>query len=325
MSLGLLWSLLAIGVFLTYRILDIADLTTEGSFPLGGAVAAVILTKDSVEDWPGILQPVMRIIVPLFDLHPIVAPVFAIIMAVIFGMLAGLVSGLLHTKLKIPALLAGIITMTGLYSINSRIMGAPNIALLGNDTVFTVAQGTGLSKNNSVIFVGFIIVAIVITLLVLFFKTEMGLATRATGDNIEMSEANGIKTDNMKIIGYMLSNGCIALAGALLMQNNNFADLNSGIGTIVIGLASIIVAEVIFRNKPLMFRLITIVIGSILYRFILSYVLELNVDPGDLKLFSALILIVCLALPLIQEKMKTFFAPITKSFTGKKGNKGGQA
>lgn len=293
-SQGLLWSLLAIGVFLTYRILDIADLTTEGSFPLGGAVAAIILTKEP-SSWPSPLQS--------FFEFPMITPIVALIIAFIVGMLAGLVSGLLHTKLKIPALLAGIITMTGLYTINNRIMGAPNISLLGADSIFSQAESWGLSKVTSTIFVGLIIVAFVITCLVLFFKTEIGLATRATGDNIDMSEANGIKTDNMKIIGYMLSNGCIALSGALLVQNNSFADLNSGIGTIVIGLASIIIAEVLFKNKPLGLRLITIVIGAILYRFILALVLELQVDPTDLKLFSAIILVICLSSPLIQKKL----------------------
>lgn len=294
-SQGLLWSLLAIGVFLTYRILDIADLTTEGSFPLGGAVAAVILAKDP-STWPAPIQSFL-------SFHSLATPIFAIIIAFIAGMLAGLVSGLLHTKLKIPALLAGIITMTGLYSINSRIMGAPNISLLGTDSIFSPAQSLGLSRVNSTILVGLIIVILAIVLLVLFFRTEIGLATRATGDNIDMSEANGIKTDNMKIIGYMLSNGCIALSGALLVQNNNFADLNSGIGTIVIGLASIIIAEVLFKNKSLGIRLITIVIGAILYRFILACVLELRVDPADLKLFSAIILVICLSSPLIQKKL----------------------
>lgn len=294
-SQGLLWSLLAIGVFLTYRILDIADLTTEGSFPLGGAVAAVILAKDP-STWPAPIQS-------LFSMHSLATPIFAIIIAFIAGMLAGLVSGLLHTKLKIPALLAGIITMTGLYSINSRIMGAPNISLIGIDSIFSPAQTLGLTKVNSTILIGLILVILVIVLLVLFFKTEIGLATRATGDNIDMSEANGINTDNMKIIGYMLSNGCIALSGALLVQNNSFADLNSGIGTIVIGLASIIIAEVLFRNKSLGIRLITIVIGAIIYRFILACVLELRVDPADLKLFSAIILVICLSLPLVQKKL----------------------
>ncbi|MGC6770374.1 ABC transporter permease [Enterococcus sp. LJL51] len=278
-SQGLLWSLLAIGVFLTYRILDIADLTTEGSFPLGGAVAAftMVRIREGFET-DTLLYKLQKVLVPILDIHPAAPSVFALIFAFIAGALAGLTSGFLHTKLKIPALLAGIITMTGLYSINARVMGAPNISLLGTETIFTQAQNWGLEKTISVIVVGVLVVAVVIGLLTLFFKTEAGLATRATGDNIEMSQANGINTDGMKMIGYMLSNGCIALAGALLVQNNNFADLNSGIGTIVI--------------------------GAVLYRFILACVLELNVDPTDLKLFSAFILVICLSSPLVQKKLK---------------------
>lgn len=277
-SQGMLWSLLAIGVFLTYRILDIADLTAEGSFPLGAGIAAISITNG-------------------------LSPLTASFLGFIGGALAGLVSGLLHTKLKIPALLAGIITMTGLYSITNRIMGAPNIALLGESTVFTWLQDLGMTKNTAVICAGVIFTVVVIFLLFLFFQTEIGLAVRATGDNLAMSEANGINTDNMKIIGYMVSNGCIALSGALLAQNNGFADLNSGVGTIVIGLASIIIAEVLFRNKSLLFRLITIVIGAIIYRFILALVFEFNVEPSDSKLASAIVLIICLSLPQIRSKM----------------------
>ena len=167
-SQGMLWSLLAIGVYMTFRILDIADLTAEGSFPLGGGIAAI-----------GIVN----------GMHPAIAT----LLAFGGGMLAGLVTGILNTKFKIPALLAGIITMTGLYSVTSRVMGAPNIALLGEKTVFTGAQDLGLTKNNAVILVGLLIVLVVILLLVLFFRTEIGLAVRATGDNPDMSEANGIK------------------------------------------------------------------------------------------------------------------------------------
>lgn len=294
-SQGLLWSLLAIGVFLTYRILDIADLTTEGTFPLGGAVAAVFLAND-IKNFP---QPIQKFL----EMSPIILPIIALFFAFIAGMLAGLISGVLHTKLKIPALLAGIITMTGLYSINQRIMGAPNISLIGTHTIFSSAQNLGLDKNNSAILVGALIILLVTCLLVAFFKTEAGLALRATGDNLDMSEANGIKTDTTKIIGYMLSNGLIALSGALIVQNNRFADLNSGVGTIVIGLASIIIAEVLFKNKSIGVRFLTIVIGAILYRLILAIVLELNVDPADLKLFSAIILVICLASPLIQKKL----------------------
>jgi len=270
-SQGVIWALLAIGVFLTYRILDIADLTTEGSFPLGGGIAAIAITSGF-------------------------SPWTATFLGFGGGVLAGLVSGLLHTKLKIPALLAGIITMTGLYSVTSRVMGAPNIALLGEDTVFSPLEDLGLSKINATIIVGGLFSLLVILLLFLFFRTELGLAIRSTGDNIAMSEANGVNTDNMKIIGYMISNGCISLSGALVAQNNSFADLNSGVGTIVIGLASIIIAEVIFRNKPLLFRLFTVVLGAIIYRFILAIVFEFDVEPADAKIASAIVLVLCLSL-----------------------------
>lgn len=278
-SQGVLWALLAIGVFLTFRILDIADLTAEGSFPLGAGIAAVSITNG-------------------------LSPIVACLLGFLGGAAAGLVSGLLHTKLKIPALLAGIITMTELYSITSRIMGAPNLSLLGQKNVFTWAESLGVSKENAVLIAGLLVALIVVTLLVLFLRTETGLAIRATGDNLAMSEANGINTDTMKIIGYMISNGCIALSGSLLAQNNGFADLNSGIGTIVIGLASIIIAEVLFRNQPLLLRLLTIILGAVIYRFILALVFELNVQPSDSKLASALVLVICLSFPQIQQKLK---------------------
>lgn len=278
-SQGVLWALLAIGVFLTFRILDIADLTAEGSFPLGAGIAAVSITNG-------------------------LSPIVACLLGFLGGAAAGLVSGLLHTKLKIPALLAGIITMTGLYSVTSRTMGAPNLSLLGQKTVFTWAESLGVSKENAVLIAGLLVALIVVTLLVLFLRTETGLAIRATGDNLAMSEANGINTDTMKIIGYMISNGCIALSGSLLAQNNGFADLNSGIGTIVIGLASIIIAEVLFRNQPLLLRLLTIILGAVIYRFILALVFELNVQPSDSKLASALVLVICLSFPQIQQKLK---------------------
>ncbi len=279
-SQGVLWSLLAIGVFLTYRILDIADLTAEGTFPLGAGIAALAITKGC-------------------------SPYLACLLAFGGGVLAGLTTGIFHTKLKIPALLAGIITMTGLYSVTNRIMSAPNIPLLGNSSVYTWFEDLGLSKNNAAIAVGCIFAALIILLLYFFFKTEIGLAIRATGDNDAMSEANGINTDTMKLIGYMLSNGCIALSGALLAQNNGYADLNSGVGTIVIGLAAIIIAEVLFRNLPLLPRMLTIVLGAVIYRFILAIVFEFNVQPQDIKLFSALILVVCLSTPQIRNRFAT--------------------
>ncbi|MGB6178684.1 ABC transporter permease [Carnobacterium sp.] len=278
-SQGLLWSIMAIGVYLTFRILDIADLTAEGSFPLGGAICASLIVAG-------------------------ISPILATLIAAFCGMLAGMVSGLLHTKLKIPALLTGILTMTGLYSINLRIMGKANITLLGKETVMRTVQSYGLTSRMAVLGVGLIASLLVIFLLYLFFNTEIGLAIRSTGDNEAMSEANGIHTNTMKIIGYMLSNGLIALSGALIAQNNSYADIGMGIGTIVIGLASVIIGEVLFHQLSFAKRLLTIVIGSIVYRLIIDLVLQLGIDPQDIKLFSALILAIALSTPLIRKKSK---------------------
>lgn len=278
-SQGLLWSIMAIGVYLTFRILDIADLTAEGSFPLGAAVCASLIVAG-------------------------IPPIFATLLAVFCGMLAGVISGLLHTKLKIPALLTGILTMTGLYSINLRIMGKANITLLGEETLMRTVQSYGFNSRMSVLVVGLAASLLVISLLYLFFNTEIGLGIRSTGDNEEMSEANGIHTNSMKIIGYMLSNGLIALSGALIAQNNSYADIGMGIGTIVIGLASVIIGEVLFHQLSFAKRLVTIVIGSIVYRLIIDLVLQLGIDPQDIKLFSALILALALSTPLIKKKTK---------------------
>lgn len=286
-SQGLLWSIMAIGVYLTFRILDVADLTAEGSFPLGAAISTSLILNG-------------------------VAPWISILAALFGGMIAGFISGFLYTKWNIPALLSGIITMTGLYTINLRIMGQANVSLLGKDTVIRTIQAFGLSKTNAVLIVGGLAVGLVILILHLFFQTEIGLAIRSTGDNNEMSEANGIRTNVMKVIAYMLGNGLISLSGALLAQNNSYADISMGIGTIVIGLASIIIGEVMFRNLTLAKRLITIVIGSIIYRLLIQIVLGFNVlgfnvNPQDLKLFTAILLALALRLPAIQEKVSKRF------------------
>ena len=280
LSQGLLWSIMAIGVYLTYRILDIADLTAEGAYPLGAAICAT-----------GIVS----------GLNPLLAT----FLAFLGGMGAGLVSGLLHTKMKIPALLTGIVTLTGLYSINLKVLGKANVALLRQTTLVTQLQDLGLSKTNAVLLIGGVFVLVVIALLTLLLKTQVGLALRSTGDNIPMSEANGINVDQMKIYGYMLSNGLIALCGALLTQNNGYADLNSGTGTIVIGLASVIIAEVILRNLSIGWRLASVVLGSILYRMIILAILEIpGMDADLVKLFSAILLAVVLFVPEVQKKIK---------------------
>lgn len=279
-SQGLLWSIMAIGVYVTYRILDIADLTAEGAYPLGAAVAAT-----------GIVGGMN--------------PLLATLLAFVAGMGAGLVSGLLHTKMKIPALLTGIVTLTGLYSINLKILGKANVALLRKETLVTQLQGLGLSKTTAVLIIGSLFVAVVILLLTLLMNTQIGLALRSTGDNIPMSEANGINVNRMKIYGYMLSNGLIALSGALLTQNNGFADLNSGTGTIVIGLASVIIAEVILRNLRIGWRLLSVVLGSVIYRLIILAILEIpGMDADLVKLFSATLLALVLFVPEIQKKLR---------------------
>ncbi|MGT2715941.1 ABC transporter permease [Streptococcus respiraculi] len=277
-SQGLLWSIMAIGVYLTFRILDIADLTAEGAYPMGAAICAT-----------GIVNGMN--------------PLLATLLAFVGGMLAGLISGLLHTKMKIPALLTGIVTLTGLYSINLKILGKANVALLRQHTLVSQLQKMGWSKTYAVLLIGAIFVVSVIVLLTLLLNTQVGLALRSTGDNIPMSEANGINVDKMKIYGYMLSNGLIALCGALLTQNNGYADLNSGTGTIVIGLASVIIAEVILRNLRIGWRLASVVLGSVIYRLIILAILEIpGMDADLVKLFSATLLALVLFVPELQKK-----------------------
>ncbi len=276
-SQGLLWSILAMGVYLTYRILDVADLTVEGSFPLGAAVASAMIVAD-VPAW------------------------VATIAAFLAGGLAGLITGFLHAKLNIPALLAGIVTMTGLYSINLRILGQANLTLLNSTTLINQIQGFGVDKTMAVLILGLIAILLVIVCLHLFFSTEIGMAVRATGDNLEMSEANGINIQFTKILGFMLGNGLISLSGALLAQNNGYADVNMGIGAIVIGLASVIIGETFFSNLTFARRLITLVIGSIIYRLLILGALEVNFNPQDLKLVSAVLLAIALALPTVRQR-----------------------
>ena len=274
---GLLWSVLAVGVYLTFRTLNIADLSVEGSFPLGAAVAAVLLD----------------------DKH---SPATAIIAAGAAGMLAGAVTGLLHTKLKIPALLAGILTMIALYSVNLRVMGKANLSLLNTDTVYTSLAFLNLSMNMTTFVVGLIIAVLSPTLMYMFFGTEIGMALRATGSNPQMIRAMGVNTDNMVLLGLVISNGLVAVSGAFIAQSNGFADVGMGIGTIVIGLASVIIGEVLFGSKSVKNSLIAVVLGSIVYRIVIAVVLYLGMPPNDLKLFTAVLVAIALSLPLVKTK-----------------------
>ena len=276
-SQGLLWSILALGVYLTFRVLDIADLTVEGSFPLGAAVAAAMLVGG-------------------FD------PITAIFCAGIAGMLAGVITGVLHTKLKIPALLAGILTMIALYSVNLRIMGKANLSLLRIDTIFSLFSNYGLDSQTIVLLVGIISTLFYMILMYWFFGTEIGSAIRATGFNVQMIRANGVNTDFTIILGLLLSNGLVAVSGALVAQSNGFADVGMGVGTIVIGLASVIIGEVLFGTRSFRNCLISIVLGSIIYRIVIALVLQLGMPPNDLKLFTAILVALALSMPLFKNK-----------------------
>lgn len=272
LSQGLLWSVLAVGVYLSYRFLNISDLTSEGSFTLGAAVCASNIVRG-------------------------MDPLLSCILALIAGALAGLVTGVLHTKFKMPSLLAGILSMTGLYSINLRIMGKANIPLTQSVTLLTKLKNIfGLARDrDAAIYLGLIVVIILIVLLVWFFNTEFGFSVVATGNNDKMIRANGVDSDKTIIAGLMLSNALIALSGSLVAQYNGYADVTMGIGAIVVGLASVIIGEVLFKDKYFAVCLIGVVVGSIIYRLIVTFVVNTNfISANDMKLFTAIVVAVAI-------------------------------
>lgn len=286
---GLLWALLALGVFITFRILDVADLTVEGSFPMGAAISAVLITM-GVNPW------------------------LTVVIAGIGGMIAGAVTGWIHTKLKIPALLAGILTMIALYSVNLHIMGKANISLLRMDTVYSAIHSMGVSNAVALTIIGIVVTVIVGLFLFWFFGTELGTSIRATGVNPQMIRAQGVNTDSMIVLGLLLSNGFVAVSGALIAQSQGFADIGMGVGTIVIGLASVIIGEVLFAsssvvrklfgNSSFVLSLVAVVFGSIIYRIVIATVLYLGMPPNDLKLFTAILVALALSLPTWQGKFR---------------------
>ena len=275
---GLLWALLGLGLYLTFRILDFADMTVEGTFPLGAASAVAAITHG-------------------------INPFLATLIAIGAGMLAGLITGLLYTKGKIPSLLAGILTMTAAYSVNLRIMGKSNVSLLGQKTLFSGEFMRSLLQYFDSVFLGIVTIAIITVILVFFLSTDYGQAFIATGDNPVMAKSFGIHTDTMVIIGLMVSNGIVGLCGALIAQNNGYADINMGIGTIVIALASIIIGEVAFGELTLNQRLVAVTLGSIIYRIILLAVLQLGFSANDLNLISSVVLAICMMLPQLEERI----------------------
>ncbi len=292
LSQGVLWGLMALGVYITFRILDIADLTVDGSFATGGAVCAVCVVNG-------------------------VDPILALLLATIAGAVAGFVTGFLHTKCEIPAILAGILTQIGLYSINLRIMGRSNTPLLKSETLFkNISEMTGLSSTWTALIIGVIVSVVIVAILYWYFGTEIGSAIRATGNNEQMVRALGVNTSVTKILGLMIGNALISLSGALVTQSQGYADIKMGIGAIVIGLASIVIGEVIFGQKGnFAFRLTSIIVGSIIYRIIVAIVLQMGMNTDDLKLLTAILVAIALSVPVLISKRNQ--VAMYKKLTGK--------
>ncbi len=287
LTLGILWGIMALGLYLTYRVLHCSDLTVDGSFTLGGAISAVYVAAG-------------------------VQPIFAILLATIGGLIAGLVTGILHTKFKIPDLLAGILCQFGLYSINLRIMGKANFGLLDSTTLFDQIKELGVPSRWVGLIVGIVFAIILVILIYCFFGTEIGCALRATGNNPDMVKAMGTNTKAMIMLGLSVGNGLVAMSGALLAQYQGYADIQMGVGTIVIGLAAIIIGEVLFSKRTYFHRLAGVVIGSIVYRIIVAIVLRLSltldigikISTDDMKLFTAIIVVIALISPSIKASIQ---------------------
>lgn len=278
---GLIWGIMAIGVFITYKILDLADLTVDGTMCTGGAVC-VMMMMSGHSVWTSLL------------------------VAFLAGALAGLVTGVLHTLFGIPAILAGILSQLGLYSINLRIMdNKANQAfnLDKFDLLVSLRYIRGVPFYKNTLFVTIIIIAILIAVLYWFFGTELGCSIRATGSNQNMSRAQGINTNITKMIGLMLSNGIVAFASGLYAQYQGFADINAGRGAIVIGLAAVIIAQVLFGkiHGNFAFKLLSVALGGVIYYLVLQVVLWLGLNANDLKLISAIVVAVFLTIPYIKE------------------------
>lgn len=280
LELGVIYAIMALGVFISFRTLNIPDLTVDGSFTLGAAVSAVMVS--------------------------ISQPFSGLALAFLAGCIAGTLTALLTTKLKIQPLLSGILMMLALYSINLKVMGGkPNIPLLNKPLMFSFLQGLASMKYAKLLFLVLILVLIVI-LLYFFLKTKSGFVLRATGDNEQMVRALGVNTDVTILIGLALSNGLVALSGAIIAQYQLFADVSMGIGMVIIGLASVIIGEVLFGVKTLMRRLIAVVLGAIVYRLVITIALWLGMPPTDLKLVSAVIVAIALSMTVIKKRVLSF-------------------
>lgn len=280
---GVLWGIMVLGVYITFRLMDIADMTVDGSFALGACICATLVVNKGV------------------------SPLIALFVAMLAGMIAGSVTGILHTVFEIPAILAGILTQISLWSVNLRIMGGKsNIPLLKVDTVISkVSDGFALTQAQASMVVGIVIVSAVILFLYWFFGTEIGSAMRATGNNEDMVRALGINTKMTKLLALMVSNSFVALAGALVCQSQKYGDVGIGTGAIVIGLAAIVIGEVLLgRLTPFYWKLISVVLGSVIYFVIRALVLRMGLNANDMKLLSAIIVALALCIPVALAKYR---------------------
>ncbi len=282
---GALFSFLGMGVLITFRFFRFPDLTAEGSYPLGGAVVAILIVKG--------LDPYLSTVV-----------------AVLAGATAGMVTALVHTKLKINNIISGIVIMTAIYSINLRVMGRANTPLLSSPSVFSrivqIGEPLGLHvKATSLTNIIFLIVILLVLsfLLFSFLRTDLGLAVRATGENEVMIRSLGVNTDNTKILGLAISNGFIALSGALVAQNHGFADIGMGIGVLVAGAAAVLIGEAIFGDRTAGWWILAVVVGMIIYRFLAALALRVGFTPTDLKLVTAVLLLIALSVPRLRVRV----------------------
>ncbi len=276
-ELGIIYAIMALGVFVSFRTLNMPDLSVDGSFVLGAAVSIVLCGGG----------------------HPF----FGLVAAFLAGCGAGSITAVLHTKLKIQPLLAGILTMLALYSLNLRVMGGrANIPLINKTTVFSALEGTVVGENAKLV-LSLLVLLFMFFLLFGFLKTRLGFVLRATGDNDQMVRALGVNTDVIILTGLALSNGFVALSGALIAQYQSFVDIGMGIGMVIIGLASVIIGEVVFGTKSLLRRLAAVVLGAILYRLIIAFALESGMPPTDLKLVSAGIVALAMSMPVVKQRV----------------------
>lgn len=280
---GVLWGVMVLGVYITYRLLNISDLTVDGSFAFGGCVCATLIINFNMD------------------------PVLALIVSAAAGMLAGAVTGIFHTVFEIPAILAGILTQISLWSVNLRVMsGKSNLPLLKTETLISgVSDTMGITQAQSSMIVGIVVAVVLIVGLYWFFGTELGSALRATGYNEDMIRALGVDTKKMKLLALMLANGLVSLSGALVCQHQKYADINMGRGAIVIGLAAIVIGEVLMsRFINFGIKLTSVVVGSVVYFLIRAIVLDLGLKTNDMNLFTALFVAAALSIPVMMAKWK---------------------